>query len=37
MFVFVKLQDGEDECLKTEATETDFVFGPADVQKRFDF
>ncbi|XP_060764836.1 importin subunit alpha-8 [Neoarius graeffei] len=28
---------GEDECLKTEATETDFVFGPAEVQGRFDF
>ncbi|XP_026872768.1 importin subunit alpha-8 isoform X1 [Electrophorus electricus] len=30
-------EDGEDECLKTRATETDFVFGPAEVQKRFDF
>ncbi|XP_076876214.1 importin subunit alpha-8 [Brachyhypopomus gauderio] len=30
-------EDGEDECLKTQATETDFVFGPAGVQKRFNF
>ncbi|KAL4657346.1 importin subunit alpha-5-like [Arapaima gigas] len=29
--------DGEDECLQTEATETDFTFQPPDVQKRFDF
>ena len=33
----VKLQDGENECLKTEATATDFVFGPTEVQRRFDF
>ncbi|MCJ8742475.1 hypothetical protein PDJAM_G00082510 [Pangasius djambal] len=30
-------EDGADECLKTEATETDFVFGSAEVQRRFDF
>ncbi|XP_017345396.1 importin subunit alpha-8 [Ictalurus punctatus] len=30
-------EDGEDECLKTEATETGFVFGPAEVQRKFDF
>ncbi|XP_066506881.1 importin subunit alpha-8 [Hoplias malabaricus] len=30
-------EDGEDECLKTEATERDFVFSPTEVQKRFDF
>ncbi|KAG9263667.1 importin subunit alpha-8 [Astyanax mexicanus] len=30
-------EDAADECLKTEATETDFVFGPTEVQRRFDF
>ncbi|KAJ8276676.1 hypothetical protein COCON_G00084280 [Conger conger] len=30
-------EDGDDECLKTEATESDFVFKPPEVQKQFDF
>ncbi|XP_048031712.1 importin subunit alpha-8 [Megalobrama amblycephala] len=30
-------EDGEDQCLTTEATDTNFVFGASEVQKRFDF
>ncbi|XP_036380420.1 importin subunit alpha-8 isoform X2 [Megalops cyprinoides] len=29
--------DVNDECLKTEATEKDFIFKPPEVQKQFDF
>uniref|UniRef100_A0A9J7Z8X5 Importin subunit alpha n=1 Tax=Cyprinus carpio carpio TaxID=630221 RepID=A0A9J7Z8X5_CYPCA len=29
--------DGDDQCLTTEATDSNFVFGASDVQKRFDF
>ncbi|XP_048850836.1 importin subunit alpha-8 isoform X1 [Brienomyrus brachyistius] len=30
-------EDVEDECFKTEATERDFVFKPAEVDKQFNF
>uniref|UniRef100_A0A8C1GMF7 Importin subunit alpha n=2 Tax=Cyprinus carpio TaxID=7962 RepID=A0A8C1GMF7_CYPCA len=30
-------EDGDDQCLTTEATDSNFVFGASDVQKRFDF
>ncbi|KAI2659821.1 Importin subunit alpha-5 [Labeo rohita] len=30
-------EDGEDQCLTTEATDANFVFGASEVQKRFDF
>ncbi|XP_043107027.1 importin subunit alpha-8 [Puntigrus tetrazona] len=30
-------EDGDDQCLTTEATDSNFVFGASDVQKKFDF
>ncbi|KAJ8347822.1 hypothetical protein SKAU_G00264110 [Synaphobranchus kaupii] len=30
-------EDADDECLKTEATEKDFVFKPPEVQEQFNF
>uniref|UniRef100_A0A671R8F2 Importin subunit alpha n=1 Tax=Sinocyclocheilus anshuiensis TaxID=1608454 RepID=A0A671R8F2_9TELE len=30
-------EDGDDQCLTTEATDSNFVFGPSDLQKRFVF
>ncbi len=37
LYIPMLSQDGDDQCLTTEATDANFVFGASDVQKRFDF